>query len=598
MFRTISRLIFPNPFEFKLKRLKKREKGKVLLCWNRGLGDIALGLYAMVHRIREVCPETEVFFLTRSDLEDGFSLLENVHIWIDPEMRRGASFSLKKRLKALNIDRSQFDLIIAYPNPTEWVSWQRGSLVPKLKWDLAHESRWKKFSLSKEYTYVGVQAVVETNYGAWRNWPKERWDELFHKLEAFSDVKVILFGGDEKTEFRHANLIDLRGKTTLFELLSIIKNCCSSLLLPDSGILSMAYYLDASFPIYVLSLWADPNHGILKQNVPSPNPFLKHSPLIGDLKNLQTVTADQVLDQMFPLKPLDRCVHEKEIEVFEKPLVGVVILAGGQGSRLGYHLPKGCFPVLGKSLFERLIEKIPEESPIAIMTSYENHEKTLEFFQEHAFFKRDILFFQQEDAPFKDLDKKDHPYLRAPSGNGSFFRSFERVNGVEVFQQKGVRFLSLVNVDNPLVDPVDPKLFCFAMKEKKDAVLQCIREKQKDEKMGALVSRGKRIYVLEYLHQKEKEEYSYFYTGMMALSLEFCKKMAAISLPKHFVLKEHSEAKIKGYKEESFIFDALGFGSASALCYDRSQVFFPLKDRGSLENLEVVISKSLSVSKL
>ena len=46
MFRTLTKHFLPNPFDWKLKRAAKRGAKTVLLGWNRGLGDIALGLFA------------------------------------------------------------------------------------------------------------------------------------------------------------------------------------------------------------------------------------------------------------------------------------------------------------------------------------------------------------------------------------------------------------------------------------------------------------------------------------------------------------------------------------------------------------------------
>ena len=65
--------------------------------------------------------------------------------------------------------------------------------------------------------------------------------------------------------------------------------------MPDSGILSMVYYLDEAFPIKVISLWAESNHGILKQNVSSPNPRLVHTPIISKKRDLQYVTEEEIL---------------------------------------------------------------------------------------------------------------------------------------------------------------------------------------------------------------------------------------------------------------------------------------------------------------
>ena len=99
--------------------------------------------------------------------------------------------------------------------------------------------------------------------------------------------------------FEEEGIVDLRGKTNLFEMLSIIKNRCRYLLVPDSGVLSITYYIDAHFPIDVVSLWADPRQGILKQNVSSPNPFLRHVPLIAKNKDLRTVEIGAAMSSLF-----------------------------------------------------------------------------------------------------------------------------------------------------------------------------------------------------------------------------------------------------------------------------------------------------------
>lgn len=74
MFRTFSRKFLPNRLDWMLKRMAKRSGKNVLLCWNRGLGDIALGLAAIVHRINYFVPDATIHVLTRSNLEQGFSL--------------------------------------------------------------------------------------------------------------------------------------------------------------------------------------------------------------------------------------------------------------------------------------------------------------------------------------------------------------------------------------------------------------------------------------------------------------------------------------------------------------------------------------------
>lgn len=299
MFRTLSRHLLPNRLDWLCRRTAKRGGKEILLAWNRGLGDIALGLYAIVHRMRTLIPGAKISFLVRENLIDGFSLLEGVRAFAAIGWKRGESYDVEESLRAIGRDPREFDLIIPWPSPTDWVRWQRGTLVPRLSWKSEHDDLWKRFGLSEEYIYIGAQASAETNYGLWRNWPELRWREFFEGLRRHPQARVLLFGFGKEPAYESEQVIDLRGKTTLFELLSIIKNRCSHLIAPDSGILSMAYYLDQPFSLQLVSLWADPLHGILKQNVASPNPLLVHRPLIGAHRDCSTIQAEKVLATLF-----------------------------------------------------------------------------------------------------------------------------------------------------------------------------------------------------------------------------------------------------------------------------------------------------------
>jgi ADP-heptose:LPS heptosyltransferase len=244
-------------------------------------------------------PDAQIVFLVRKNLLDGFSLLEGVEAIASPGWERGKPYDVKKSLLELGRNPKEFDLILEWPNPTDWVRWQHGNLVPRLSWNKEHDDLWKKFDLPDGCIYIGAQASAETNYGLWRNWPEERWREFFQKLKQYKKARVLLFGFGSEPLFESDQVIDLRGKTTLFELLSIVKNCCHHLIAPDSGVLSMAYYLDAVFPLQIVSLWADPKHGVLKQNVASPNPLLVHRPLIGSHRDCSTIEVHQVLSTLF-----------------------------------------------------------------------------------------------------------------------------------------------------------------------------------------------------------------------------------------------------------------------------------------------------------
>ena len=294
MIRKIYRTIRPNPLDKYLKNTVKKNGKNVLIAWNRGLGDIALGLYAIKKRIYSFIPDAKIYFLIRENLKEGITLLGGDHVIIAPFWKRGVVYDVIETLTKLNIDPKTFDLILEKPDPTYWVRWQLGKVTPKLQWNATYENYYQKFSLQKS-TYIGVQPFTETNYGLWRNWTLDRWQELFEKM---SDQKFLLFGYEKTENFSFPNVIDLRQKTSLFEVLSIIKNCCNSVILPDSGILSMIYYLEVDFPLKIVSFWGDHNQGILKQNVASPNPSLIHKPLIAKNKNLSIIQADEVIHNL------------------------------------------------------------------------------------------------------------------------------------------------------------------------------------------------------------------------------------------------------------------------------------------------------------
>lgn len=561
MFRTFARRFLPNPFDRILKRAARKNAKRILIGWNRGLGDIALGLYAAVHRIGEFIPDAEITFATRENLRDGFSLLEGVKTIVIPGAKRGEPLKIDSGLK------DQFDLVIETLSPTDWLSWQHGKVTPRLKWDPKHDALYEKFGLEKNSIYIGVQAITETDYGLWRNWPQKRWQELFQRLEKIRGVKVLLFGYGDEPKFKGGNIVDLRGKTSLFELLSVIKHCCYGLVMPDSGISSMTYYLDENFPLRFVSLWANRDHGILKQAVPSPNCELIHLPLIAGEKDLSLITVDAVLGELFPVTR-----------------TGVILLAAGQGTRLGVKGPKGLFVVEGKTLFQWFCEKVPKGVPLAIMTSTLNHEETVAYFEKNDFFGLDVHFFQQEMEPFLD-DEKRPLAMRGPKGNGNVFRSFVQAGLADVFEKRGIDLVTVSYIENPLAKPIDPGLIYQARKEEADATVQCIERLKSDEKMGALVEKGDKIEIIEYTELNPDQEYKYAYSGQIAFALPFFRKMAQKELPLHWVRKKMEDRWI--WKGEQFIFDAFPFASrVRAFEVPRETHYAPVKDLESLKKVQ------------
>ena len=286
-----------NEFDNLLKKSREKNAKKILAVWNRGLGDIPLGLYALIERVKAFIPDGEITFLTRFDLIEAFTLLEGVRVIGVPWLERGKPIDLEETLKKLGIKKEAYDLILDRINPTKWFKWQIGNTIPRLRWESDNDNLWKRFSLDPSVSYIGVHINTETQqfYGYRKDWPSEKWKKLF-EIICREDLRVLLFGL-KKDGFDSDNpfIIDLRGETSLLEMLSIIKNCCKGLIVPDGGVLSIVYYLDVNFPLTVISLWSDPKQGVLKQAVPSPNPGLLHIPLIGKNKDITNISVEEVL---------------------------------------------------------------------------------------------------------------------------------------------------------------------------------------------------------------------------------------------------------------------------------------------------------------
>lgn len=296
MLQLLKNRFFRNPFDIALRKAAAEGKKKFLVVWNRGLGDIPLGLYALTQRMRTFIPNAEITFLTRPDLREGFALLGNVETLVNPNIRRWQEFSLEEILGQLGHQLSEFDEVFEKPDPTRWLKWQIGSLTPKLNWQTGWDNLCVRFGIKNDTPIIGVHVQTETFYNYEKNWAEEKWRSLFNRAASEMGAKILLFGFQPNPQFEGEGIIDMRGRTSLIEMMSIIKNHCTHLVVPDSGVLSITYYLDIDCPLTVVSLWADPEQGVLRQKVPSPNARLKHYPLVGKRKDVGRIPVEAVME--------------------------------------------------------------------------------------------------------------------------------------------------------------------------------------------------------------------------------------------------------------------------------------------------------------
>ncbi len=307
-------------------------------------------------------------------------------------------------------------------------------------------------------------------------------------------------------------------------------------------------------------------------------------------------------------------------EALARGEVGCLILAGGDGTRLGYAGPKGTFPiscVKHKSLFQLFAEKagavgnhFRRAPPLAIMTSPANHKATLQFFEEHAHFglpPDQLSFFSQGVLPFLDTD--GHLFLSAPDtlaqgpdGNGSALQAFYQSGLWSQWERQGIKYLTLLLVDNPLADPFDAELIGCCQAEHADAIIKSTFRLDEQERVGVVALEKDLPIIVEYTEMPPEEyqkrnsrgdlSYACANIGLFCLTMEFVKRvvLSQTPFPLHKAFKTtpmlNQMGKIvlptepNAWKFERFIFDMLPLSKKThVIVYPRDTCFAPLKNK-------------------
>ena len=279
--RRFSDRAFGTAFERALTRAAADPRRDCLFFWNRGLGDIALGLVPLFARVRERRPGARIVVVTREELRVAFEMTDADEVHVLPGLEREARVELAAMCAALGIDARRFACAFDYPDPNRWIEGKRQEHPPRLRWPAAWDGAADALLPHEPgLAYVGAHVSSETAryYGYRKDWPAPRWQALFSAFRQ-PTLRFVLLGYEREARFEGANLIDLRGRTGFPALMALVRHRLDALVAPDSGVLTMAYYIDADFPLHLVSLWADPRQGVLRQGCPSPNPGLVHMPL-------------------------------------------------------------------------------------------------------------------------------------------------------------------------------------------------------------------------------------------------------------------------------------------------------------------------------
>lgn len=299
--------------------------------------------------------------------------------------------------------------------------------------------------------------------------------------------------------------------------------------------------------------------------------------------------------------------------------VGVIIVAGGQGSRLGFNHPKGLYPIgpLSKrTLFQIIVDKIAgyekkyeTRIPLFVMTSPTVHDETVAYFQQHHYFGRQdrLRFFCQSTMPAVDaetgrllLQARDQLFI-SPNGHGGMLEAAQANGILDDCCKQGIDTLFYGQVDNPLSPTCSPALLGYHALNNSQITLQTIAKQTASEKAGNIVSLNGKTQIVEYSEIPASLAEAVDQQGRLRLwaaniavhvfQTEFLRRVAQTSdgLPYHYAHKRVSCLDTGGQlqqptqpnalKLERFIFDLLPFAEKTLTVEaPREDVFAPVKN--------------------
>jgi UDP-N-acetylglucosamine/UDP-N-acetylgalactosamine diphosphorylase len=325
-----------------------------------------------------------------------------------------------------------------------------------------------------------------------------------------------------------------------------------------------------------------------------------------------------------PQSDVERERRRKAAEAGEALLregrVGAILVAGGQGTRLGFDQPKGMFPigpVSDRTLFQVLCEQLMARSrragrpiPYFIMTSEATHAPTVRFFEQQQFFglnPEDVYFFQQASLPAIDdaspriLLESRGRIATSPDGHGGLLNALKRHGLLEVMRERGIEHLFYHQVDNPTAILCDPECLGLHLEEESEMTTKVVAKTGPEEKMGVLATIDGRTEIIEYsdlppeqARRTQPDGTFLFWAGNTAIHLfrrTFLERLLEgdHALPFHVAHKQVAcldeggnriEPKApNAHKFEQFIFDALPRAhSALVVEADREREFNPVKN--------------------
>ncbi|KAF4612241.1 hypothetical protein D9613_004219 [Agrocybe pediades] len=325
------------------------------------------------------------------------------------------------------------------------------------------------------------------------------------------------------------------------------------------------------------------------------------------------------------------------LEAISRGEVGVLLMAGGQGTRLGSSAPKGCYDIglpSHKCLFQLQAERIARLQSVAekecskpagsviipwyVMTSGPTRRDTEDFFVKNSYFglnPKNVIFFNQGTLPCLTMDGKvllESPskVAVAPDGNGGLYAATRAPlypgkpdTVLSDLAKRKILYIHAYAVDNCLVRVADPVFLGYGIQKQADCAAKVVPKSHPTESVGVIACRGSKVSVVEYSEiSKEQSERrdpetgeltfragniaNHFYTTEYLNQVESFEEDLAFHIARKKIPHTDLEtgefvkpSKPNGMKLEMFVFDVFPYTERFAVLeVDRKEEFSALKN--------------------
>lgn len=305
--------------------------------------------------------------------------------------------------------------------------------------------------------------------------------------------------------------------------------------------------------------------------------------------------------------------------------VAAVLLAGGQGTRLGFDKPKGMFNIgvtkelyIFECLINNLLDVVKSAGvwiPLLIMTSEKNNADTVNFFREKNYFgyNSDFIHFFVQDMAFSTdfngkiyLESKSRISL-SPNGNGGWFSSIVKAGLLDKLRKDGVEWLNVFSVDNVLQRIADPVFIGAVIKSGSQSGSKVVSKTSPEERVGAMCLKNGMPSIIEYYELTDEMAHQRFESGELAyrfgVTLNYLFRIDKLEeinkhkLSVHIVKKkipyidengtEINPEKPNGYKFETLILDMIHmYDSCLPYEVERNREFAPVKNATGVDSVD------------